>query len=207
MMVGRGSHLGPYEIREPLGAGGMGAVYRALDPRIGREVAIKILPAAFARDDNRLARFGQETRSIPDLSRREVAWLDPETLVFSASPFPFPRANDACRNRNITDVPGIDASLLMGIESHHPDIRLKRRVFCYEGFAALCQKEDLSNISPDTIYEGQPIGSWARRKRKGFAISNSTHFQNRNALSREKRTCCQGISRAGRRIMSGRLPL
>ena len=58
-----GTKLGPYEVVAPLGAGGMGEVYRALDPRIGREVAIKVLPPAFAEDADRLARFEQEARA------------------------------------------------------------------------------------------------------------------------------------------------
>src|ERR1035441_10226536 len=57
-----GSHLGPYEIVEPIGAGGMGEVYRARDPRFPREVAIKLLPAAFADDQAHLARFEHEAQ-------------------------------------------------------------------------------------------------------------------------------------------------
>ena len=53
------SRLGPYEIVAPLGAGGMGEVYRARDPRLGREVAIKVLPTSFAEDPDRLRRFEQ----------------------------------------------------------------------------------------------------------------------------------------------------
>jgi len=63
MAVQAGTKFGPYEIIAPLGAGGMGEVYRALDPRIGREVAIKVLPSAFAEDPDRLARFEQEARA------------------------------------------------------------------------------------------------------------------------------------------------
>ena len=55
--------LGPHQIVAPLGAGGMGEVYRAIDPRIGREVAIKVLPPVFAEDPDRLARFEQEARA------------------------------------------------------------------------------------------------------------------------------------------------
>src|SRR5262245_27761867 len=63
-----GTRVGAYEILELIGAGGMGEVYRARDPRIGRDVAIKILPAAFASNPERLARFAQEARTAGGLS-------------------------------------------------------------------------------------------------------------------------------------------
>lgn len=62
-MLAAGHRLGPYEIVSALGAGGMGEVYRARDPRLGREVAIKVLPAAVASDPDRLSRFEQEARA------------------------------------------------------------------------------------------------------------------------------------------------
>ena len=62
MTLSAGSKLGPYEILGQIGAGGMGEVYRAKDPRLGREVAIKVLPASFSQDDDRLRRFEQEAR-------------------------------------------------------------------------------------------------------------------------------------------------
>ena len=58
-----GTRLGHYEILEPLGAGGMGEVYLARDSRLGRKVAVKVLPAEFAADPERLARFEQENKS------------------------------------------------------------------------------------------------------------------------------------------------
>jgi Tol biopolymer transport system component len=58
-----GTKLGPYEILAPIGAGGMGEVYRAKDPRLGRDVAIKVLPASFSQDADRLKRFEQEARA------------------------------------------------------------------------------------------------------------------------------------------------
>ena len=63
MTLVAGAKLGPYEILGPIGAGGMGEVYRARDPRLGREVAIKILPASFSPDPDRLRRFEQEARA------------------------------------------------------------------------------------------------------------------------------------------------
>jgi serine/threonine protein kinase len=52
-----GTHLGPYEIVTPIGAGGMGEVYRARDTRLGRDVAVKVLPASVSTDPDRLQRF------------------------------------------------------------------------------------------------------------------------------------------------------
>ena len=63
MTLAAGTKLGPYEILAPIGAGGMGEVYRARDPRLGREVAIKVLPATFSQDTDRLKRFEQEARA------------------------------------------------------------------------------------------------------------------------------------------------
>ena len=62
-MISAGTRLGPYEILSPLGAGGMGEVWRAKDPRLGRDVAIKVLPASFSADAERLRRFEQEARA------------------------------------------------------------------------------------------------------------------------------------------------
>ena len=67
-----GSRLGPYEIVAPLGAGGMGEVYRARDLRLGREVAIKVLPAEVASDPERLARFEREARALAALTHPNI---------------------------------------------------------------------------------------------------------------------------------------
>ena len=68
-----GKQLGPYEIKEKLGAGGMGEVYLASDARLGREVAIKVLPSEFATDPERLARFDQEARAAAALNHPHIA--------------------------------------------------------------------------------------------------------------------------------------
>jgi Tol biopolymer transport system component len=67
-----GSRLGPYEILAPIGAGGMGEVYRARDPRLGRDVAIKVLPASFSADADRLRRFEQEARAAGILNHPNI---------------------------------------------------------------------------------------------------------------------------------------
>src|SRR5262249_46448593 len=67
-----GVTLGPYEVVAPLGAGAMGEVYRASDPRLRREVAIKVLPAAFASDPGRLRRFEQEALAAASLNHPNI---------------------------------------------------------------------------------------------------------------------------------------
>jgi eukaryotic-like serine/threonine-protein kinase len=67
-----GRELGPYRIVSPLGAGGMGEVYRAHDSKLGRDVAIKTLPAEFARDPDRLARFRREARALASLNHPNI---------------------------------------------------------------------------------------------------------------------------------------
>jgi Tol biopolymer transport system component/predicted Ser/Thr protein kinase len=72
MTLAAGSRLGAYEILAPLGAGGMGEVYRARDARLSREVAIKVLPATMAADPDRRARFEQEARSASGLNHPNI---------------------------------------------------------------------------------------------------------------------------------------
>jgi serine/threonine protein kinase len=74
-LLGRGMHLGPYEILSPLGAGGMGEVFRANDPRLGREVAIKVLSAELSSDQERLKRFEREARSASSLNHPNIVTI------------------------------------------------------------------------------------------------------------------------------------
>ncbi len=75
MTFAAGARLGPYEITASIGAGGMGEVYRARDTRLNRDVALKVLLEIFARDPERMARFGREAQVLASLNHTNIAIL------------------------------------------------------------------------------------------------------------------------------------
>src|SRR5262245_16162043 len=75
MALAISSRLGPYEIVAAIGAGGMGEVYRATDTNLGRDVAIKVLPEAFAQDPERVARFEREAKTLASLNHPNIAGI------------------------------------------------------------------------------------------------------------------------------------
>jgi serine/threonine protein kinase len=75
LSLSTGSRVGPYDIIGALGAGGMGEVYRARDPKLERDVAIKVLPAAFTADPERLSRFEREARVLASLNHPHIAQI------------------------------------------------------------------------------------------------------------------------------------
>src|SRR5271167_4390052 len=72
MPLSAGDQFGPYEILAPIGAGGMGEVYRARDARLGRDVAIKVLPAHLSKNPDALTRFARETKAVAALSHPNI---------------------------------------------------------------------------------------------------------------------------------------
>jgi eukaryotic-like serine/threonine-protein kinase len=90
MPISTGEHLGPFVIRAPLGSGGMGDVYLALDPRLGRDVAIKVLPAGAAGNAERRSRFVQEAKLASALNHRNIVTIyDIDTTEVDGQPVDF----------------------------------------------------------------------------------------------------------------------
>src|SRR6202045_5258269 len=75
MSVNAGTRLGSYEVVSQIGAGGMGEVYRARDSKLGRDVAVKVLPANFVNDPERLSRFQREARMLAALNHANIATI------------------------------------------------------------------------------------------------------------------------------------
>jgi serine/threonine protein kinase len=73
MPLAAGTRFGPYEVLAPLGAGGMGEVYRARDTKLDREVALKVLPAEVSLDHDRLVRFEREAKVLASLNHPNIA--------------------------------------------------------------------------------------------------------------------------------------
>jgi serine/threonine protein kinase len=75
MTLAAGTQLGPYKVLGAIGAGGMGEVYQAHDTKLGRDVAIKVLPKAFAHDAERLSRFQREAKMLASLNHPNIAMI------------------------------------------------------------------------------------------------------------------------------------
>ena len=73
MTLSAGTRLGHYEVIEPIGRGGMGEVFRARDTKLKRDVAVKVLPEAFARDEQRMKRFAREAEVLASLNHPNIA--------------------------------------------------------------------------------------------------------------------------------------
>jgi len=119
MPLMNGARLGSYEILSPLGAGGMGEVYRARDTTLNRDVAIKMLPDLFASDADRLARFTGEAQTLASLNHPNIAAIygieesgDVRALIMELVP-PSARRYPAAAQALDTDRPGYQDSMCL----------------------------------------------------------------------------------------------
>jgi serine/threonine-protein kinase len=114
MSLPSGTRLGAYEIVSVLGAGGMGEVYRARDARLGRDVAIKVMPDLFVRDAERLARFEREARTLASLNHPNIAAIYGMERVESVSPSGEPGSNGQALVMELVDGEDLAAVLARG---------------------------------------------------------------------------------------------
>ena len=125
-----GARLGSLEVQEPLGKGGMGEVWRATDTRLGRDVAVKVLPAAFAADPERLARFEREAKLLASLNHPGIAHalrLREATLTTGPGPLPGdgagrgrgPRRAPRARRRPVDEALAVARQIAEALEAAH----------------------------------------------------------------------------------------
>ncbi len=110
MTLAPGARLGPYEVLSRLGAGGMGEVYRAKDTRLGRDVAIKVLPEEFFEDEERRARFGREAKTLASLNDPGIATL----YSFEEIPGSSPSSPRHLLVMELVEGEGLDAKISRG---------------------------------------------------------------------------------------------
>src|SRR5262249_10272334 len=103
MSLARGARLGPYEITAQIGEGGMGEVYRARDTKLGRDVALKLLPDSVAHDPDRRMRFEREARSLAALNHPNIAQI---YGIEERSPSSLALAMELVDGRTLADVIG-----------------------------------------------------------------------------------------------------
>jgi len=122
MSIAAGTRLGAYEVAAQIGAGGMGEVYQAHDTKLGRDVAIKVLPEAFAYDADRLLRFQSEAKMLASLNHPNIATIHGleqsggKCLSLSSSPSLFERDVIHKIQVSLQDRPGFSADQIKRID-------------------------------------------------------------------------------------------
>jgi Tol biopolymer transport system component len=186
MRLTAGSRLGPYEVLGPIGAGGMGEVYRARDTRLGREVAIKVLPEDLVRDRERLLRFEREARSASALNHRNIvtihdftsqdgeAWLVMELIkgeslrsVMSRGPIPTKRV--AAIGAGIAD--GLAAAHAAGIV--HRDLKPENVMIGADGTAKIL---DFGLVKAAAVTDATNSPTEAQVSRSGRIVGTAAYM-------------------------------
>jgi TolB-like protein/Tfp pilus assembly protein PilF len=191
MALRPGEHLGPYEILAPLGAGGMGEVYRARDPRLGRDVAVKVLPQEVASDPDRLRRFQREARAagalnhpnilaVYDTGRHQTTpyvvseLLQGETLRerMSAAALPIPKAIDYA----VQIARGLAAAHDKGIV--HRDLKPENLFVTKDGLVKILDFGLAKFESPDRPAEGadEEVETLSRETRPGVMMGTAGYM-------------------------------
>ncbi len=124
MALGPGTRLGPYEVLAPLGAGGFGEVYKARDPRLDREVALKVLPGDFLESEDRKERFAREARSLAALNHPGIAAIH----SFEEIPGPSPSSSRHVLVMELVEGQGLDERLASGPLSLEDTLSFGRQI-------------------------------------------------------------------------------
>jgi eukaryotic-like serine/threonine-protein kinase len=167
MTVSAGMRLGPYELLESLGAGGMGEVYRARDTRLQRDVAVKILPAGFSSDGARLDRFQREARSASALNHPNIVTIY-EVGQSDSTPFIVMELVDGKNLRQMLNAGSLPLRKLLGIASQvadglakahaagivHRDLKPENVMVTRDGFAKILDF-GLAKLTHTDSHQGQ----------------------------------------------------
>ena len=189
MALPSGSRLGPYEILSPLGAGGMGEVYRARDTRLGRDVAIKVLPASFSADRDRLHRFEQEAKAasllnhpnitvVYDIGQHDGApyiveeLLEGETLRERLSGAPIGQRKAIEYALQVAH--GLAAAHEKGIV--HRDLKPENLFITREGHLKILDFGLAKSMSPASAEPGQSTAATAAATRPGIILGTTGYM-------------------------------
>jgi tetratricopeptide (TPR) repeat protein/TolB-like protein len=189
MTLAAGTKLGPYEILAPIGAGGMGEVYRARDPRLGREVAIKVLPSSFSQDADRLRRFEQEARAagvlnhpnitaVYDIGQHDGApyvvqeLLEGETLRSRLAPGPL--TSRKATEYAVQIAQGLAAAHEKGIV--HRDLKPENLFVTSEGHVKILDFGLAKTMSPASAEPGQSTADTAAATKPGLILGTTGYM-------------------------------
>jgi hypothetical protein len=169
MQLKAGSLVGSYEVLSPLGAGGMGEVYRARDPRIGREVAIKVLPSSYTENADRLRRFQQEARTAGMLNHPNLLTVF-ELGTCDNAPF---IVSELLEGWTLREVLNGDSSIASSVEGTPKGaLSIKRAIdFAVQLAAGLAAAHDKGIIHRDLKPENIFITSESRLKLLDFGLA------------------------------------